>query len=124
MKNSSNTIKLEVKSKINYLQTKIDDAEKKLNQDFLYYFAWVSEELFIHKFQITALKFQLEFLFDINNELSELEECKIIIKSYENFLDSESNIRSNSSGTLHRETSTWKYQAIMELKKFYQNLTK
>jgi hypothetical protein len=52
MKNSANEIKSEIASQINYLQNKINDLEKKLNEDFLQHFAWVSEDLFHHKFQI------------------------------------------------------------------------
>jgi hypothetical protein len=124
MKNSAIEIKSEIASQINYLQNKIIDAETKLNQDFLYYFAWVSEDLFHYKFQINELQFKLEFILNIDSELSAIEECKIIIKGYEQFLDSQSNVRNNSSGTLHRETSTWKYQSILELKKFFVNLIK
>jgi hypothetical protein len=124
MKNSVNLITSEIQSQINYLQNKIIDAETKLNQDFLYYFAWVSEDLFHYKFQINELQFKLEFILNIDSELSAIEECKIIIKGYEQFLDSQSNVRNNSSGILHRETSTWKYQSILELKKFFVNLIK
>jgi hypothetical protein len=124
MKNSANEIKSEIASQINYLQNKINDLEKKLNEDFLQHFAWVSEDLFHHKFQVQELKFKYDFLNDINSDLSEIEECKIIIKGYEQYLDSDFNVRSNSSGTLHRETSTWKYQSILELKKFFVNLIK
>jgi hypothetical protein len=124
MKNQAITIQSEIASQINYLKTKIVEAETKLNQDFLYYFAWVSEELFMYKFQINELQFKLEFILNIDNELLVIEECKMIIKSYQHFLDSEYNVRNNSSGTLHRETSTWKYQSILELKKFFVNLIK
>jgi hypothetical protein len=124
MKNQLISITSEIESQINYLKNKIVESETKLNQDFLYYFAWVSEELFINKFKINELQFKLEFILNIDDELLSIEECKMIIKSYERFLDSQYNVRSNSSGTLHRETSTWKYQSILELKKFYQNLIK
>jgi hypothetical protein len=120
------TIEAEIQSEINYLQNKIIEAETSLQKDFLYYFEWVSEELFINKFKINELQFKLEFMLNttIDNESLIIHECKMIIKSYERFLDSQHNVRSNSSGTLHRETSTWKYQAILELKKFFVNLTK
>jgi hypothetical protein len=68
--------------------------------------------------------FKYNFLDDINSDLTEFEECKIIIKGYEQYLENDFNVRSNSSGTLHRETSTWKYQSILELKKFFVNLIK
>jgi hypothetical protein len=123
MKKFSNTIQAEIASQINYLQNKIVEAETNLNKDFLYYFEWVSEELFMHKFKINELQFKLEFILNIEDQALVIEECKMIIKSYERFLDSEYNVRSNSSGTLHRETSTWKYQSILELKKFFVNLT-
>jgi hypothetical protein len=120
------TIEQEIQSEINYLQTKIIEAETCLQKDFLYYFEWVSEELFMNKFKINELQYKLEFMLNttIDNELLIINECKMIIKSYERFLDSQCNVRSNSSGTLHRETSTWKYQSILELKKFFVNLTK
>ena len=124
MKNQFITIQSEIQSQIKYLQTKIIEAETKLNQDFLYYFAWVSEELFMYKFKINELQFKLEFILNIDNELLIIEECKIIIKGYEQFLENDYNVRSNNSGTLHRETSTWKYQSILELKKFFVNLIK
>lgn len=124
MKKFSNTIQAEIASEINYLQNKIIEAETNLKKDFLYYFEWVSEELFMCKFKINELQFKLEFILNIDDESLAIAECKMIIKSYQRFLDSEHNVRSNSSGTLHRETSTWKYQSILELKKFFVNLTK
>jgi hypothetical protein len=124
MKNQVITIQSEIQSEINYLQNKIIEAETSLQKDFLYYFEWVSEELFMHKFKINELQFKLEFILNIEDEALVIEECKMIIKSYERFLDSEYNVRNNSSGTLHRETSTWKYQSILELKKFFVNLIK
>ncbi|CAB4151677.1 hypothetical protein UFOVP595_25 [uncultured Caudovirales phage] len=122
MKKFSNTIQSEIASQINYLQNKIVEAETNLSKDFLYYFEWVSEELFKHKFKINELQFKLEFILNIEDEALVIEECKIIIKSYERYLNSEHNIRSNSTGTLHRETSTWKYQSILELKNLFVNL--
>ena len=122
MKKFSNTIQAEIASQINYLQNKIVEAETNLSKDFLYYFEWVSEELFKHKFKINELQFKLEFILNIEDEALVIEECKIIIKSYERYLNSEHNIRSNSTGTLHRETSTWKYQSILELKNLFVNL--
>jgi len=122
MKKFSNTIQSEIASQINYLQNKIVEAETNLSKDFLYYFEWVSEELFKHKFKINELQFKLEFILNIEDEALVIEECKIIIKSYERYLNSEHNIRSNSTGTLHRETSTWKYQSIVELKNLFVNL--
>ena len=124
MTNSAITIQQEIASEINYLQNKIIEAETCLQKDFLYYFEWVSEELFMHKFKINELQFKLEFILNIDNKSLIIDECKMIIKSYERFLDSQCNVRSNSSGTLHRETSTWKYQSILELKKYFQNLIK
>lgn len=124
MKNSIITIKAEIAHEIVYLQNKINEAEANLNRDYLYYFEWVSEELFINKFKINELQFKLEFILNINDPFLAINECKMIIKSYERFLDSQCNVRSNSSGTLHRETSTWKYQSILELKKYFVNLIK
>ena len=81
MKKFSNTIQSEIASQINYLQNKIVEAETNLSKDFLYYFEWVSEELFKHKFKINELQFKLEFILNIEDEALVIEECKIIIKS-------------------------------------------
>jgi hypothetical protein len=77
------TIEQEIQSEINYLQNKIIEAETSLQKDFLYYFEWVSEELFINKFKINELQHKLEFMLNttIDNELLIIHECKMIIKS-------------------------------------------
>jgi hypothetical protein len=119
MKNS--TIKNEIANYIIFLENKITNLKKKLNQNFLSEFAFVCEELFTYEFQLQQLIYKFNFLCDNTIDGSEQKRIGIIIEEFEQFLNHAGNIRNNSNNSLHREVSTWKYAAILELKNYFNN---
>lgn len=114
----------ELCSEIRWLQSKVEQLKSRLADDFLYSFAWAGEDLFRQEFKLTQLGYKLRYLCDNEIDLSEIEKIQIIIKDYQAILDQSYSVRENSTGSLHREVSTWKYQEMLELKKFFQNLIK
>ena len=127
MKKSVNDIVAELKNQINYLQNKNSKLKERLDANFVHEFAWVGEDLFINEFKLQQFKHKHEFLSNLETDENNFtfimnNELKNIINSYEDYLSREYNVRTNSSGVLHREISTWMYVATMDLKKFFQNL--
>jgi hypothetical protein len=113
-------IHAEFKTKLQMFARDIQKDEAKLTEDFLYYFSWVGEELWKMKYQqhfiqrIYSAALERE---DLNEDIEDAlkaeikprlkmlrEEC---LKSY--------NVRTNSTGALHCETSLWKFQCELEL---------
>lgn len=117
MKNSS--IKKEINNLINNLDGKIGHLKQKLDNNFIAEFPFIGEDIFRLKFQQQELIFKLSFLNDETIDWSEQKRIQIIIEDLERFLNYGNNIRSNSSATLHREVSTWKYEVILALKHYF-----
>jgi len=110
-------IHAEFKTQMQILARDIKKDEAKLHENFLHYFAWVGEDLWKMKYKHHLLQtiysaavyddnsIEQDLKAEIKPRLEMLrEEC---LKSY--------NVRENSTGALHRETSLWKFQANLEL---------
>jgi hypothetical protein len=110
-------IHAEFKTQLQILARDIQKDEAKLTEDFLYYFSWVGEELW-------KMKYKQQFIQRIYDAACDSEETieadlKAQIKPRLEMLLTECsrsyNVRTNSTGALHRETSLWKFQCELEL---------
>lgn len=121
------TLSYQVNFQIGYLQTKVDKIKADLVKDFTYQFAYVSEELF-------KLQYVLDVYLTISNEILEVAkkdsvevaEKEVInywLDYFTDYVSKSYNVRVSSSGSLHREVSTWKFICAMELIKELKKLT-
>jgi heme oxygenase len=119
-------IHAEFKTKLQMFARDIQTSEAKLTEDFLYYFSWVGEELW-------KMKYQQQFIQRIYDAACESEETieqdlKKQIKTRLQMLREEClkpyNVRTDSTGALHRETSTWKFQCDLELMEWLNRIVK
>lgn len=109
-----------LKSSTKYFQSRIDENKAKLIENYCYYLSWVGEELWIDTFMV-------EHYNKIINEIEEGEHPSIEViehwvKRSQNFISESYNVRENSTGALHRECSTWKFIAHMNLIKSIKSL--
>lgn len=113
----------ELNSNSNFLEKRINEYKEKLNENYCYYLSWVGEQLWIETFMNDHYKAIINEL--NNNNHSEKEVIEYWINVSENFISQSYNVRENSTGSLHRECSTWKFISHMnllkELKSIYNN---
>lgn len=90
-----------------------------LSSDITYKFAWIGEELFKESLKADVY---LHIKNASQEELTLEDAISERIKGIQQFLSSPYNVRENSSGSLHREVSTWKYIAFMEVLQELQSI--
>lgn len=109
----------ELKSMLKHTNAKVESLQKKLSDDFVYGLAWYGEDLWKQSFrskELTKLVTDIENnLLDADSNLSTLDVLESWIDNIEVFLSRPYNVRENSTGSLHREVSTYRYQEIMEM---------
>lgn len=125
MKNSiSNSEIIEtIKYEIQHLERRISEDQKKLNDNFVHYFSWCGEDLFMNNFKLQYYRGVI-IESDENPDLPVETIIEHYIKTLNNFIAQTYNVRENSSGSLHREVSTWKFIASMEIAKYFKSLLK
>lgn len=102
----------------NYLELKIINLEKELTElkealmdNFCYKLPWIGEQIYKNQYKLEHYKKML-------SELDEHSEKKILtywIEEFTKFISRSYNVRENSTGSLFRECSTWKFICNMEL---------
>jgi hypothetical protein len=92
-------------------QEKISEMVLKLATNFVYNFSWVGEDLFMRHFKNDMYK---ALLADIN-EYGAKPALETEIAKLKVYTRSAYQVRENSTGTLHREASTWKFIGMLEL---------
>lgn len=98
-----------------FAQGKIDKMMEQLNENFDYYITWNCEELYKYTLKVKEYNRWLK-------ESSELVDtafyrwAKKTLDRYDDFLSSESNVRSTSTNEISNTCSTWKYQTMLSLK--------
>jgi hypothetical protein len=97
-------------------QEKISEMNENLTQNFVYHFSWVGEDLFMRHFKNNMYN---ALLIDINEYGTE-NALKENIKRCKAYTSSPYQVRENSSGSLHREVSIWKFICMLELLKEYE----
>ena len=108
----------EFKTKLKMFARDIEKDEAKLNENFLYFLPWVGEDLW-------KLKYQKEFIQKIYNQPRQCsdeffdealkDEIRPILEMLRTECSRSYNVRTNSTGALHREISIWKFQCDLEL---------
>jgi hypothetical protein len=92
-------------------QTEINKSMDKLAKNFVYNFSWVGEDLFMRHFKNDMYK---ALLADIN-EYGAKAALETEIAKLKMYTRSAYQVRENSTGTLHREASTWRFICMLEL---------
>jgi len=98
----------------------IADDKAKMMDNFLYYMPWNAEDLY-KKIYIT--EYYKAMLFDMD-KYTVLEVVKEWIERMEGYINQSYNVRENSTGSLFRETSTWKFVCNMEMLKYLKAISK
>lgn len=120
---------------LNYLKSNAQRTESKFNEcketmatDFLYYFKWSGEETykigFMHKLYVRLIG-QCE---NMESEGADNDTIKTYVKEeierHQQFLSRPYNVRSESTGEMHRETSIWEYQVTLEFVSILTSITR
>jgi|LakMenE01Jun11ns_1017448.scaffolds.fasta_scaffold9815609_2 hypothetical protein len=105
---------------IEFNQGKISEMNEKLTRNFVHNFSWYGEDLFMHHFKNDMYK---ALLIDIN-EYGAKEVLTAEIEGLKSYTSSPYLVRENSTGSLHREVSTWKFICKLQLLKEYEEWAK
>jgi hypothetical protein len=111
-----------LKMKMDYLRKKTEKDMKKLQENYVYYLPWCGEELWKNQFMLEHYEYYAKNLPEdtdaandyLTRTIKQLKE--ICMRSY--------NVRTDSTGALHRETSTWKFQCQLDIIDFLENLAR
>jgi hypothetical protein len=104
---------------IDFYELRVSELMVKLESDYLYQLPWLGEEIYKYKYTIAYYKSML-------NDLQ--SETDGVVLGYHtrmllNYCKRAYNVRENSTGTLHREVSTWKFQCNLEILEKIEQLT-
>jgi hypothetical protein len=109
-------------SKIKWTALKVEEDMKKLQENYVYYLPWCGEGLWKNQFMLEHYQYYATNLPEdtdaandyLTRTIKQLKE--ICMRSY--------NVRTDSTGALHRETSTWKFQCQLELIELLENIAR
>ena len=93
------------------MQDQLFQMVLKLATNFVHNFSWVGEDLFMRHFKNDMYK---ALLADIN-EYGAKAALETEIAKLKVYTRSAYQVRENSTGTLHREASTWRFICMLEL---------
>lgn len=106
----------------NYGKQKVELLDK-LADNVVYQMAWVTESLFEKAYKERVYD-EINIMMIKCDDVDIAEAIDIKIKELQQFITTPHNVRENSSGTMHREVSTWKFIASIELIKELQGLVR
>jgi hypothetical protein len=96
---------------VDYNQEQINKLNTKLHLNFVYNFAWVGEDLFKCNYKMdlyNVLIYEIKEYGAKDTLTTNVNRLKTITRSAHQ-------VREESTGALHRETSTWKFMCMLEL---------
>jgi hypothetical protein len=101
-------------------EQRVKALKEKLMEDFCYEFAWVCEDLYNEQYKLAHYKLILEGLQSSHICNTVLDHFKT---RFEEFVTKDYNVRENSTGSLFREVSTFKFIATMQLLEFVKKIS-
>ncbi len=96
---------------VEYNQEQINKLNAKLAENFVYNFPWVGEELFMRNFKLDWYNVLISEI----KEYGVKDTLTVQVNRLKTITRSAYQVRENSTSTLHREASTWKYICMLEL---------
>jgi len=92
----------------------------RLMENYTYELSWIGEDLFMEQYKLEHYKAILEDVV----KLGEQEAMRYWLERFNGHINQDYNVRENSTGSLHREVSTWKFIATMQMIKDLNHITK
>lgn len=108
---TATSLEVTLQNYVNYYSRRVNENQAKFAENVVYYFPWLGEEIYKESYLVSYYNSMLNDLLT-GSEDNVLE---YTIANLKHYLRSSYNVRANSSGSLHREVSTWKFQANMDL---------
>ena len=103
-------------------QLRVDELMTKLNSQYLFEFAWIAEDIYKLKYNISYYNSIVsdiinkdQFMINETEPTTNRDVLNYHIKKLSDYCKTAYNVRENSTGTLHREVSTWKFQCNLDL---------
>lgn len=113
-------MKLELEITIGMKEANVLKLKTRLFNNYTYELSWVGEDLFIEQYKLEHYKAILEDVVKLGEE----ESMRYWLERFNGHINQDYNVRENSTGSLHREVSTWKFIAIMQMIKELNKLNK
>lgn len=110
----------ELQNNLKHIESKRVSLMEKMNDDYCYNFCWNGEDLFRYSYKAKQYKSLLDAIYEIETlgltpiDTAINETIKNEIELNEMWLKRSYNVRENSTGSLFREASIWKYQETMD----------
>jgi hypothetical protein len=105
-------------SRIENLINDRDKSLQKFQEDFCYQFSWSGEDTFKTCFEIQELSKIVADMEDIGEQNS----AKRWVKYYRDYCSRPYLVRENSSGSLHREASTYIFQVMLDICNYLESM--
>jgi hypothetical protein len=115
-------------SRLTYLNNQIAPLQARLDEDFVYQLPWVGEELWQKSFESRYVSEVLKAMEGLEESTSSDNVCPVRQVIFHNCKQLKAittrpyNVRVNSTGSLHREVSTWQFQVQLELYLYFNEL--
>ena len=106
-------MKNNIENQIKYSEKKLTELKERLIVNFCYELPWIGEDIYKYQYKLEHYKTMLA---ELENE-SEEAVVKYWTERFTKFISETYNVRENSTGSLFREVSTWKFICNMELLK-------
>jgi len=125
--NDKKALELELKSKIKYLSDRVKKDEDKLKENFVYWFSWVIEELYMNKYKIEkyeSVLARIEIIKGAESVESTEQALEEEISELTQFTSKAYNVRSKSTSEVSNTKSTWDFMVSLELLEEFKRLNK
>jgi hypothetical protein len=116
-------MRIELQNIVEQKELNVFEMNKKLIENVCYNLPWICEDLYIESYKLDHYKAILKDMVK-DCELTYEEIFDYWITKFQNFISQDYNVRENSSGTMHREVSTWKFVATMQMLKELKQIVK
>jgi hypothetical protein len=113
-------MKAELEIIIGMKEANVLKLKTRLMENYTYQLSWIGEDLFMEQYKLEHYKAILEDVV----KLGEQESMSYWLERFNGHINQDYNVRENSTGSLHREVSTWKFIATMQMLKELKQIIK
>lgn len=99
-------------------EVKVLEMKTKLMENFTYQLSWLCEELYIEQYKLEHYKALLEDIKGVGSAPA----FEYWLNRFNGHINQDYNVRENSTNSMSRETSTWKFIATMQMIKEFKQL--
>ena len=116
-------MKVELEKIVEQKEANVYEIKTKLMANVCSQLPWLCEDLYVESYKLDHYKAIVKDLKETKDMTNEMI-MEYWTNKFENFISQDYNVRENSTSTMHRETSTWKFIATIQMLKELNKLIK